>query len=53
MLVAYPSQKRDMEEYTIPNTVTNIVEHAFYGNNSLKKIIIPESITNIGNRVFL
>ena len=37
---------------TIPESVTSIGEHAFYGCSSLTFITIPESVTSIGNRAF-
>ena len=36
----------------IPNTVTEISEWAFYGNNELTAITIPESIKRIGDNAF-
>jgi hypothetical protein len=38
--------------YTIPNSVTSIGEHAFYGCTSLTNAIIGNSVINIGNSAF-
>jgi hypothetical protein len=51
-IVRYPEGKTD-NSYTIPGSVTVIVEGAFIGCNSLKSIIIPEGILSIGVRAFM
>ena len=38
--------------FSIPNSVTNIRERAFYGCCNLHAITIPESVTSIGARAF-
>ena len=44
---------KDIIEITIPNGVTSIGDHAFYGCTSLTSITIPNSVTSIGNGAFL
>ena len=39
-------------EYTIPDSVTEIGECAFYGCRSLKSVTIPDSVTEIGEGAF-
>ena len=41
-----------IEEYVIPNNVTEIGNDAFAHCYNLKKIIIPNSVTKIGSKVF-
>ena len=41
-----------IEEYVIPNNVTEIGNNAFADCYNLKKIIIPNSITKIGSKAF-
>ena len=43
---------KDMENYTIPSTVKNIGDNAFYSRNNLKEISLPSGITNIGSTAF-
>ncbi|MBQ9510945.1 MAG: leucine-rich repeat domain-containing protein [Clostridia bacterium] len=38
--------------YTVPNNITEIGELCFYGDNTLKKIIIPESVRTICSGAF-
>ncbi len=52
-IIQYPSAKSDIEEYTIPSTVTSIRDYAFYDCNNLINIIIPEGITDIGRYAFV
>ena len=49
-LITYRSKDTN---YIIPNSVTNIGDHAFYNCESLTNINIPNSVTNIGNDAFL
>ena len=41
-----------LTEYTIPDSVTSIEDHAFAGCNSLTSVTIPDSITSIGGYAF-
>ncbi len=41
-----------LTEYTIPESVTEIGESAFWGSTSLTGITIPESVTTIGESAF-
>jgi hypothetical protein len=49
-IIAYPANK-DVTSYSIPETVTTIVNSAFSSAN-LTSITIPESVTSIGNLAF-
>ncbi len=40
------------KEVTIPDSVTKIGDHAFYGCKSFKEITIPEAVTEIGEWAF-
>ena len=48
-LIAYRAKGTN---YTIPNSVTTIGDHAFSGCNSLTSINIPNSVTTIGEHAF-
>ena len=37
---------------TIPSMVTNIADYAFYYNDNLKQIVIPQSVTEMGEGAF-
>ena len=37
---------------TIPNSVTNIGEGAFFGRRGLKRVVLPNSVTHIGRDAF-
>ena len=50
-LILYAIGKND-SNYTIPNSVTSIGNHAFEDCKSLKSIEIPDSVTSIGDYVF-
>ena len=39
-------------DVTIPNSVTGIVEEAFFGCSGLTSVTIPDSVTSIGKRTF-
>ena len=49
-LVAYPTKKKG--KYTIPDSVTRIVEDAFYGCKDLTEITIPSSVESISGWAF-
>lgn len=48
----YCAAGREDSSFTVPNFVSAIGENAFYGNETLKDIIIPEGITTIGSAAF-
>jgi len=50
VLVAYPNQHSS--SYSIPDTVTEIGNHAFEGCSGLTSVTIPDSVTAIGNQAF-
>ena len=50
-LIYYPSSKPDTE-YSVPDGVTKIADYSFVGKPILQKIIIPDSVTAIGNNAF-
>ena len=50
-LIYYPSSKPGTE-YSVPNGVTRIEDYSFVGKLILQKIIIPDSVTAIGNNAF-
>lgn len=49
-LIVYPAAKSAV--YRVPNGVKTIAAHAFSGNSTLSFIILPDSVTTIGNRAF-
>ena len=49
-LIQYPARKQG--EYIIPNSVTSIVDYAFYGCSGLTSLTIPNSITSIVDNAF-
>lgn len=52
-IIDYPNYS-DAEFYAIPQSVTSIGEYAFSGDvPSLKTIIIPDTVTEIGNGAFM
>lgn len=48
--IGYPRSKTG--EYTIPNTVTKILDEAFSSSNGLERVTIPNSVKEIGVRAF-
>lgn len=42
----------DDDVVTIPRGVTEIAYRAFYGNKTLKKVILPEGLTKIDFQAF-
>ncbi len=50
-IILYPVRKQD-NTYSIPNSVINICNGAFYGCKNLKNITIPNSVTFIGDGAF-
>ena len=50
-IIRYPEGKKDTS-YTIPNSVTSIVDYAFYHCTSLTNITIPDSVTRIWSFAF-
>ncbi len=51
VLVEYPGGKSG--GFTIPNSVTNIGDWAFFNCNRLTSVTIPDSVASIGNNAFL
>jgi len=50
LLIQCPGGKAG--SYTIPNSVTNIEDGAFFSCTSLASVTIPNSVTSIGNEAF-
>ena len=51
VLISYSENKKETN-YTIPESVTIIRNHAFANCTSLTSITIPDSVTSIGDRAF-
>ena len=51
--LVYYAQGKNNTFFTIPNGVENIGPRAFYNEDSLTKIIIPDTVISIGDRAFL
>ena len=51
ILIQYPPAKTDIN-YTIPSSVTSIVNDAFYKCTGLMSVTIPNSVTSIGGEAF-
>ena len=50
-IIIYPTGKPSAR-YSIPDGVTSIGDHAFYGCTSLTNVVIPDSVTSIGTSAF-
>ena len=50
-IVRYP-QKKEVNQYQIPDTVQSIEKGAFKGCSNLKEIVVPDSVTEIGEQAF-
>ena len=48
----YSDENTEITNLIIPNTVTNISDGAFYGNESLVSVTISNSVTSIGDLAF-
>ena len=42
----------NITDYNIPNGITKIIDHLFYGWENLKSVTIPDSVTEIGESAF-
>ena len=42
----------EVEEFTVPEGVTEIANGAFYGCGALKKISLPQTLVKIGKKAF-
>ena len=52
VLIYYPPENANAE-YSIPDTVTAIMDYAFYNHKNLQIVDIPSSVTAIGKNAFL
>ncbi len=52
LLILYPEGKAD-KKYTIPSSVTDIDDYAFWICSYLEAVDIPDSVTRIGNEAFV
>lgn len=50
-LIRYPQGKQGTE-YTVPSTVTNIGTRALDQNQYLEKIVVPDTVENVGDYAF-
>ena len=50
-LLCYPYRKSGVK-YTLPSSVKNIGDKAFYGNPRLETVVLPEGIITIGSDAF-
>lgn len=49
----YPTQRAPIKSITLPISVINIADYAFYNCYDLNSIVIPNGVTSIGNYAFL
>ncbi len=52
-LIQFPIGKSTATSFTVPDTVTTIEEHAFYGAKYLKTVTLPDAIVNMSNDTFV
>ena len=46
------SRCKNLQQITLPNSLTSIGDYAFYICESLQEITLPDSVTNIGDQAF-
>ena len=51
ILISY-IETTPIDEYRIPNNIKEVAKCAFFGNRSIVKIYIPQSVTKIGSSAF-
>jgi len=51
-LICYPTAKNDVS-YTVPDNVTEIFYYAFYGAKKIKKVVLPNSVSEIKAWAFM
>ena len=51
ILYYYPAFKSD-ETFTVPSSVLTIYNYAFYGNTTLKKVVLPATLQSINEQAF-
>lgn len=50
-LICFP-QGKTVDTFTVPSSVTEIAEQAFYYTQGLKNVVIPKTVKSIGNYAF-
>ncbi|MBR3596338.1 MAG: leucine-rich repeat protein [Clostridia bacterium] len=50
-IIMYPTKKTDTE-YTVKETVSEVNTYAFYSQDYLEKVVLPDGITHIGEYTF-
>lgn len=43
---------KNLKKVTIPNTVNELADKAFYGNSTIEEIVVPNSVFEIGEQAF-